>query len=81
MAKKTPNYTITKRKDAVDIRLSNDAYKHLFHELKLILETFCKADATLDDIGYHFPIAMILMASHEVLKDLSVGDRMIDKQE
>lgn len=47
MAKKTPNYTITKRKDAVDIRLSNDAYKHLFHELKLIVETFCKADATL----------------------------------
>ena len=34
MKKKIPNYIITKRKNGVDIHLSNDAYSHLHNELK-----------------------------------------------
>lgn len=79
MAQKKPNYTITKRRDTVDIQLSNDAYNHLHEELKSIIETYCKSGATLMDLGNAFPIAMMLMASHEVLTDLKVGNRMIDK--
>lgn len=79
MKKKIPNYIITKRKDRVDIHLSNDAYTHLHKELKCMLEAFFKEDVTLLEIGNACPIAMMLMASHEVVADLNVGDRMIDK--
>lgn len=79
MKKKTPNYIITKRKNGVDIHLSNDAYTHLHKELKCMIEAFCKEDVTLLEIGNACPIAMMLMASHEVVADLNVGDRMIDK--
>lgn len=79
MKQKTPNYIITKRKNGVDIHLSNDAYTHLHKEIKCIFESFCKEDVTLLEIGNAFPIAMMLMASHEVVADLNVGDKMIDK--
>ena len=79
MKKKIPSYIITKRKDGVDISLSNDAYSHLHKELKCMLEAFCKEGVTLLEVGNACPIAMILMASHEIVADLNVGDRMIDK--
>ena len=80
MKKKIQNYIITKRKDGVDIHLSDDAYSHLHKELKCMLEAFCKEGVTLLEIGNACPIAMMLMASHEVVVDLNVGDRIIDKK-